>query len=104
MKRELRQDESGSKADIVEYIQGQVSNLGILAYIYHHQIDDELFVGHLTEKAMGNFMYLFNVLTEIARGYYQDLTLNFIGSKEEVAEERVDLRKANKKSLEQNAG
>jgi hypothetical protein len=78
MKRELSQDESGNKADIVEYIQGQGSNPGIQTYIHRHQIDDELFVDHLTDKAMGNFMYLFHVLPEIERGYYQDLALDQI--------------------------
>jgi hypothetical protein len=76
IERDLRQDESGNSADIVEYIHGQVRNPGIQAYIYLHQIDDDLFVRHLTDKAMGNFMYLHYVLPEIERGHYQDLALD----------------------------
>ena len=78
MKRELRQDEPGNSADIVEYIQRRISNPGIQAYIHRHQIDDELFVDHLTDKAMGNFMYLYHMLPEIERGHYQDLALDQI--------------------------
>ncbi len=76
MKRELRQDEPGNSADIAEYIQGQVRNPGIQAYIHRHQIDDELFVGRLSDKAQGNFMYLYHVLPEIERGHYQNLALD----------------------------
>lgn len=76
LERDLKQDEPGNGADISEYIQGQVSNPGIQAYIHRHQIDDELFVGHLVDKAQGNFMYLRYVLPEIERGHYQDLALD----------------------------
>lgn len=78
MERHLQQDEPGNSADIDEYIQGQVRNPGIQAYIHRHQIDDELFVGHLSDKAQGNFMYLYHVLPEIERGHYQDLALDQI--------------------------
>ena len=78
MKRYLIQDEPGNSADITEYIQVHVSNPGIQAYILRHQIDDELFVDYLAEKTQGNFMYLYHVLPEIERGYYQDLALDQI--------------------------
>ncbi len=78
MERNLRQDEPGNSADITEYIQGQVSNPGIQAYIHRQQIDDELFVGHMVDKAQGNFIYLRYVLPEIERGHYQDLALDQI--------------------------
>lgn len=77
-RRELTQDEPGNSADIFEYIQGQVSNPGIQSYIHRHRINDEWFVNYLAKKAQGNFMYLFHVLPEIERGYYQDLTLDQI--------------------------
>jgi hypothetical protein len=76
IERDLRQDEPGNSADITEYIQGQVSNPGIKVYIQRQQIDDELFVGHLVDKAQGNFIYLRYVLPEIERGHYQDLALD----------------------------
>jgi hypothetical protein len=78
IERDLRQDESGNSADIVEYIQGQVRNPDIQAYIYRHQIDDEWFIKYLTDKAMGNFMYLHYVLPEIECGHYQNLALDQI--------------------------
>jgi len=76
MKRDLEQNESGNRADIAEYIQGRVRNPGLQAYIHRHQIDDELFVGHLRDKAQGNFIYLRYVLPEIESGHYQDLALD----------------------------
>jgi ATPase family associated with various cellular activities (AAA) len=76
IERDLRQDEPGNSADIAEYIQGQVRNPGLQAYIHRQQIDDELFVGYMLEKAQGNFIYLRYVLPEIERGHYQDLALD----------------------------
>jgi hypothetical protein len=78
IERDLRQDEPGNSVDIAEYIQGQVNKPGIQAYIHRHQIDDELFVGHLSDKSQGNFMYLYHVLPEIEHGHYQDLALDQI--------------------------
>ena len=78
VRRDLKQDEPGNSKDIAEYIKVQVTNPGIQAYILRQQIDDELFVGHIVDKAQGNFIYLRYVLPEIERGHYQDLTLGEI--------------------------
>ncbi len=78
VRRDLKQDEPGNSKDIAEYIKGQVSNPGIQAYIHRQHIDDELFVGHLVDKAQGNFIYLHYVLPEIECGHYQDLALDQI--------------------------
>jgi len=74
--RKLEHNEPGNKRDLAEYLQGQVRNPGIQAYIRRQQINDEVFVKHLSDKAEGNFIYLHYVLPEIERGYYQGLVLD----------------------------
>jgi hypothetical protein len=56
-------------------LQQEVKKSGIQKYITKQEIDNELFIEYLQEKSEGNFMYLRYVLSEIEKGFYQDLDL-----------------------------
>jgi len=74
----IDQDDTRNIADIHNFVKDQVKNLGIQTYINLQEIDDELFIDHMTEKSQGNFIYLRMVLPEIENGAYKDLELSSI--------------------------
>ena len=68
----------GTARTSLSTFKGRFRNPGIQAYIHRQQIDNASFVGHMVDKAQGNFIYLHYVLPDIERGHYQDLALDHI--------------------------
>ncbi|MBW4586924.1 NACHT domain-containing protein [Aetokthonos hydrillicola Thurmond2011] len=70
-----------SRDDIKEYIHFILNNdpdykYALRKWIQERNISAEIFADQVAEKSDNNFMYLRYVLPSIARGWYQDLTLN----------------------------
>jgi len=65
-------DSANNKADVREYLEKTVIRPGIQNFINAHDIDNENFINHLSEKSQGNFMYLRYVIPDIEKGIYTD--------------------------------
>lgn len=74
----IRHDSSNNVADISEYIWVSVSKRGIQNYLAKHKITPTDFVTTMASKSEGNFIYLYYVLPELGRGYYQNTDLSIL--------------------------
>jgi hypothetical protein len=67
------------REDLKEYIRwfrdSSEQKDALIRWIQDRQIEPEAFVEQVAEKSQSNFMYLRHVLLDIARGFYNDLTL-----------------------------
>lgn len=67
-----------NRNDIATYLRRASMRPPLKAWRKTHQTSTEGFVAALTEKSQCNFMYLYYVLPEIARGAYTDITVDML--------------------------
>ena len=76
----IEHDGKDNLNDVGKYITLKMTLPGIDSYIRRQEMGQSDFIGTMTEKSEGNFMYLRHVLPEIAEGAYRNRPIEFMPS------------------------